>query len=417
MALPLHFRRVVVTGMGILSPLGIGVEPNWKSLIEGRSGIDRITKFDCSNFPVQIAGEVKNFQVEHFMPHRESRRMDLFTQYGLAAAIMAVEDAHLEVTSQNADRRGVLIGSGIGGIQSIQKSYKTFLDKGAAGISPFFILQAISNLISGYVSIKYDMKGPNSCVVTACSTGAHAIGDAFRLIREARADVMVAGGAEAAICELGVSGFAAMRALSIRNYEPQKASRPFDKNRDGFVMADGAAVIVLEELESAKKRGASIVAEMIGYGFNSDASHITNPSPNGEGGARCMKLAIDDARLCPSDIGYINAHGTSTDAGDIAETHAIKTVFEGDAKKVSISSTKSMTGHMLGAAGSSEAIFSILALKHQVIPPTINLDEPDPQCDLDYTPHEARDKKLDYALSNSFGFGGTNAGLIFKRFL
>src|SRR3989338_5043898 len=414
--MPLNRRRVVVTGMGILSPLGIGVESNWKNLIEGRSGIDRITKFDCSTFPVQIAGEIKNFQVDAFIPHRESRRMDFFTQYGLAAAQMAVEDSHLEVPFHNAERFGVLIGSGIGGIQSIQKSYKTFLEKGASGIGPFFILQAISNLISGYVSIKYGMKGPNSCVVTACSTGAHAIGDAFRHIQEGRADAMVAGGAEAAICELGVSGFAAMRALSTQNHEPQKASRPFDKNRDGFVMAEGAAVLVLEELEFAKKRGGSIYAEIVGYGLNSDASHITNPSPNGEGAARCMKLAIDDAGLRPSDIDYINAHGTSTDAGDIAETCAIKTVFEDYAKKVSISSTKSMTGHMLGAAGSSEALFSILALKYHVIPPTINLDESDPKCDLDYTPHKARSKKIEVVLSNSFGFGGTNAGLIFKRF-
>ena len=409
-------RRVVVTGLGILSPLGIGVQSNWTKLTEGCSGIDRITRFECSTFPVQIAGEVKSFEANQFIPHREIRRMDLFTQYGLAAAQMAIQDAHLEVSVDNAERRGVLIGSGIGGLQSIQKSYKTFLEKGAQSFGPFFILQAISNLISGYVSIKYGMKGPNSCVVTACATGAHAIGDAFRHIQEDRADVMVAGGAEAAVCEMGIGGFAAMRALSTRNHEPQKASRPFDKNRDGFVMAEGAGVCVLEELEHAKKRGASIYAEIIGYGLNSDASHITNPSANGEGAARCMKLALEDAGIHPCDIGYLNAHGTSTDVGDVAETNAIKAVFKEEAKKISISSTKSMTGHMLGAAGSSEAIFSILALKHQVIPPTINLDEPDPQCDLDYTPHEARNKKMEYALSNSFGFGGTNAVLIFKKF-
>ncbi len=411
-----HHRRVVVTGLGILSPLGIGVQSNWTQLTEGCSGIDRITRFECSTFPVQIAGEVKNFQVDQFIPHRESRRMDLVAHYGLAATQMAVEDAHLEVTPQDAQRIGVLIGSGIGGLQSIQKSYKTFLEKGAEGLGPFFILQAISNLISGYVSIKYGMKGPNSCVVTACATGAHAIGDAFHHIQEGRADAMVAGGAEAAVCELGVGGFAAMRALSTRNHEPQKASRPFDKNRDGFVMAEGAGVLVLEEFERAKKRGAPIYAELVGYGLNGDASHITNPSPSGEGAARCMKLALEEAKIHPSDVGYINAHGTSTDAGDVAETNALKTVFGDHAKKVSVSSTKSMTGHMLGAAGSTEAIFSILALKHGVIPPTINLDEPDPQCDLDYTPHTARSKKLDYALSNSFGFGGTNAVLIFKIF-
>lgn len=408
-------RRVVVTGLGMLCPLGNDVSMSWKACVEGKSGIDRITHFDCSKFSSQIAGEVKNFNPEQFISFKDAKRMDLVCQYGVSAAKMAVENSGLQIMSKNAERVGVLIGSGIGGIQSIEKTYKNYLEKGPRNISAFFILQAISNLISGHVSIMYGAKGPNSCVVTACSTGAHAIGDSFKLIREGYADAMIAGGAEAAICELGVGGFASMKALSTRNNEPQKASRPFDKDRDGFVIAEGSGVIVLEELESAKKRGATIYAEIIGYALNGDASHVTNPSPDGEGAARCMNLALKDAQLNYSNVDYINTHGTSTDAGDVAETRAVKSVFKEEVNKVSISSTKSMTGHMLGAAGSVEAIFSVLSLKDQVVPPTINLDNPDPECDLDYTPHTARQKKIEISMSNSFGFGGTNAVLIFKK--
>lgn len=409
-------RRVVVTGMGIVSPLGIGVEKNWDALTKGRSGIRRIQKFDASQLSSQIAGEIPDFNIDHYLPPKESRRLDSFCHYGYVAAEMAIKDSQIEITEKNAERVGVLIGSGVGGLQSIVDTSKDLTQKGPRRVSPFFILQAICNTISGYVSIRFGIKGPNSCVVTACSTSAHAIGDSFRHIQYGTADVMIAGGADAAVCEIGVAGFCSMKALSTRNQEPEKASRPFDKNRDGFVIAEGAAVVILEELESAKKRGAKIVAEMIGYGLNSDAYHLTNPSPNGEGAARCMGLAISDAGISPREVGYINAHGTSTDAGDIAETEAIKSLLKEDAKKVSVSSTKSMTGHMLGAAGAAEAIFSILALKHQLIPPTINLDEPDPRCDLDYTPHRAKEKKIEIALSNSFGFGGTNAGIIFRRF-
>ncbi len=409
-------RRVVVTGMGIVSPLGIGVEKNWDALTKGRSGIRRIQKFDASQLSSQIAGEIPDFNIDRYLPPKESRRLDSFCHYGYVASEMAIKDSQIEITEKNAERVGVLIGSGVGGLQSIVDTSKDLTQKGARRVSPFFILQAICNTISGYVSIRFGTKGPNSCVVTACSTSAHAIGDSFRHIQYGTADVMIAGGADAAVCEIGVAGFCSMKALSTRNQEPEKASRPFDKDRDGFVIAEGAAIVVLEELESAKKRGAKIVAEMIGYGLNSDAYHLTNPSPNGEGAARCMALAISDAGISPPEVGYINAHGTSTDAGDIAETEAIKSLLKGDAKKVSVSSTKSMTGHMLGAAGAAEAIFSILALKHQLIPPTINLDEPDPRCDLDYTPHRAKEKKIEIALSNSFGFGGTNAGIIFRRF-
>ena len=408
-------RRVVVTGIGILSPLGNSVSQTWKALSQGQSGIGPITRFDASKFLSHIAGELKEFNSDQVLSPKDTKRMDPVIQYGVIAAHEAIQDSGLNILEDTPERIGTLIGSGIGGIQSIERTCRTYFEKGARGISPFFIPQAICNLISGYVSIKYGAKGPNTCVVTACSTGAHAIGDSFRMIQHGTADVMICGGSEAAICELGVGGFSAMRALSTRNHEPQKASRPFDKDRDGFVMAEGSGILILEEYERAKKRGAKLYAEVIGYGLNADAFHITNPSPNGEGAARCMTLALEDAQLSCDVIDYINAHGTSTDAGDIAETNAIKTVFKEGAKKVSISSTKSMTGHMLGAAGSSEAIFSILALNHQVIPPTINLDNPDPLCDLDYTPHEAREKKCEVVMSNSFGFGGTNGVLIFRK--
>lgn len=406
-----------MTGMGIVSPLGISVEKNWDAVIRGRSGIRRIQKFDASKLPSQIAGEVPEFNIDSYLPPKESRRLDSFCHYGYVAAEMAIKDSGIEISEKNAERAGVLIGSGVGGLQSVVDTAKEMAEKGPRRVSPFFILQTICNTVSGYVSIRFGLKGVNSCVVTACSTSAHAIGDSFRHIQHGTADIMVAGGADAAVCEIGMAGFCAMKALSTRNEEPEKASRPFDKNRDGFVIAEGAAVVVLEELESAKKRGAKIYAEMIGYGLNSDAYHLTNPSPNGEGAARCMRLAIADAGITPVDVDYINAHGTSTDAGDIAETEAIKWVFKEEAKRVSVSSTKSMTGHMLGAAGAVEAIFSILALREGVIPPTINLDEPDPRCDLDYTPNQAREKKMKVALSNSFGFGGTNAGILFRRFV
>lgn len=410
-------RRVVVTGIGMVSPLGIGVEKNWDAVIHGRSGIRHIQKFDASKLPSQIAGEIPGFNIDQYLPPKESRRLDSFCHYGVVAAEMAIHDSGIEISEKNAERAGVLIGSGVGGLQSIVDTANEMAQKGPRRVSPFFILQAICNTASGYVSIRFGLKGPNSCVVTACSTSAHAIGDSFRHIQHGTADVMVAGGADAAVCEIGMAGFCSMKALSMRNQEPEKASRPFDKDRDGFVIAEGAAVVVLEELEMAKKRGAKIYAEMIGYGLNSDAYHLTNPSPNGEGAARCMGLAIVDAGISPKDVDYINAHGTSTDAGDIAETEAIKSIFKEEAKKVSVSSTKSMTGHMLGAAGAVEAIFSILALKEGVIPPTINLDEPDPRCDLDYTPKQAKEKKIKVALSNSFGFGGTNAGILFRRFI
>ena len=401
--------------MGVISPLGIGLSENWEALSAGRSGIGRITRFDASRCASQIAGEVKGFDVSAYMSPRESRRFDPFAHFGIAAAQLAMKDSGFEVTSENAERLGVIIGSGIGGLQSIVKGQKVLDEKSPNRLTPFFILQVICNMISGEVSIRYGAKGPNSCVVTACSTGAHAIGDAFRHIQWGTADAMIAGGADAVISELGVSGFTAMKALSTRNDAPQQASRPFDKERDGFVIAEGAGVVVLEELESAKKRNARIYAEIIGYALNSDASHLTAPSPNGEGGARCMRLVLKDAGLSPNQVDYINTHGTSTGAGDIAETEAIKTVFGESAKKVSLSSTKSMTGHMLGAAGGAESIFSVLAIQHQIVPPTINLESPDPKCDLDYTPRQAREKKINIALSNSFGFGGTNAGLIFRR--
>lgn len=407
-----------VTGFGIVSPLGTGVEKNWEALSHGRSGVSSITKFDASRLSSRIAGEVRDFQVNDFLSPKESRRYDPFIHYGVAAADMAMRDSGLKVTDQNLERVGVIIGSGIGGLQSVVQTQHILDEKSPDRISPFFILQAICNTPSGIVSIRYGAKGPNLCIVTACATGAHSIGEAFRHIQFGTADAMIAGGADADICELGVAAFCAMKALSTkRNEKPQKASRPFDQERDGFVIAEGAGVMILEELEGAKKRGAHIYAEIIGYALNADANHLTAPTKDGDGPARCMTLALQDARISPEEVDYINAHGTSTDAGDIAETNAIKKVFKEHAKKISISSTKSMTGHMLGAAGSSEAIYSILAMEHHLIPPTLNLDHPDPACDLDYTPHVAREKELKVVLSNSFGFGGTNASLVFRKFV
>lgn len=407
-------RRIVVTGLGLVTPLGTGVDKTWKAICAGESGIGRITKFDPSAYDAQIAGEVKDFDPARFVEKKEIKKMDTFIHYAVGAAQMAVDDAGLKVQPDEATRVGVYIGSGIGGLGSIEHYHDVLKDKGPGRVSPFFIPMTIINLASGQVAIRLGAKGPNSCAVTACATGNHCIGDAFRLIQRGDADVMVAGGAEAAITPLGVAGFAAAKALSFRNAEPARASRPFDADRDGFVLGEGAGVVVLEELEHARRRGARIYAEIIGYGMNSDAYHITAPPEEGEGAVRCMELALKDAGIAKEQIGYINAHGTSTMA-DAIETRAIKTVFGEQAYRIPVSSTKSMTGHLLGAAGGIEAVFSILALHHGILPPTINLDHPDPACDLDYVPHKARPAAIRAALSNSFGFGGVNACLIFGR--
>ncbi|HEU4684955.1 MAG TPA: beta-ketoacyl-ACP synthase II [Nitrospira sp.] len=407
-------RRIVVTGLGLVTPLGTGVEKTWKALCAGESGIGRITKFDPTGFDAQIAGEVKDFDPAAFIEKKEIKKMDTFIHYAVGAAQMAVDDAGLKVPPEEAVRIGVYIGSGIGGLGSIEHYHDVLKEKGPGRVSPFFIPMTIINLASGQVAIRLGAKGPNSCAVTACATGNHCIGDAVRLIQRGDADVMVAGGAEAAITRLGVAGFAAAKALSFRNAEPTRASRPFDKDRDGFVLGEGAGVIVLEEAQHARRRGARIYAEVIGYGMNSDAYHITAPSEGGEGAVRCMELALKDAGIAKDEVGYINAHGTSTMA-DAIETKAIKQVFGERAYRIPVSSTKSMTGHLLGAAGGIEAVFSILALHHGVLPPTINLDNPDPECDLDYVPHKARSASITVALSNSFGFGGVNACLLFRK--
>jgi len=407
-------RRIVVTGLGLVTPLGTGVEKTWKPLCAGESGIGRITKFEPTGYDAQIAGEVKDFDPAQFIEKKEIKKMDTFIHYAVGAALMAADDAGLKVTPEQATKVGVYIGSGIGGLGSIENYYKILLEKGPGRVSPFFIPMTIINLASGQVAIRLGAKGPNSCAVTACATGNHCIGDAYRLIQRGDADVMVAGGAEAAITTLGVAGFAASKALSFRNSEPTKASRPFDKDRDGFVLGEGAGVVVLEELDHARRRGARIYAEVIGYGMNSDAYHITAPSEDGEGAVRCIELALKDAGIPKDQVGYINAHGTSTMA-DAIETKAIKQVFGERAYRIPVSSTKSMIGHLLGAAGGVEAIFSVLALYHGILPPTINLDHPDPECDLDYVPHKARQANVNVALSNSFGFGGVNACLLFKK--
>jgi 3-oxoacyl-[acyl-carrier-protein] synthase II len=407
-------RRVVVTGLGLVTPLGMGVEKTWKALCAGESGIRRITKFDPTGYDAQIAGEVRDFDPAQFIEKKEIKKMDTFIHYAVGASQLAVDDAGFKVTPEEAPQVGVYIGSGIGGLGSIEHYHSVLKEKGPGRVSPFFIPMTIINLASGQVAIRIGAKGPNSCAVTACATGNHCIGDAFRLIQRGDADVMVAGGAEAAVTPLGVAGFAASKALSFRNDEPTRASRPFDRDRDGFVLGEGAGVVVIEELEHARRRGARIYAEVIGYGLNSDAYHITAPPEGGEGAVRCMELALMDAGIGKDQIGYINAHGTSTMA-DAIETRAIKTVFGERAFHIPVSSTKSMTGHLLGAAGGIEAVFSILALFHGVLPPTINLENPDPVCDLDYVPNKARPAAVKAALSNSFGFGGVNACLIFKR--
>ncbi|MDZ7754276.1 MAG: beta-ketoacyl-ACP synthase II [Gammaproteobacteria bacterium] len=408
-------RRVVVTGLGMVSPVGNTVEDTWRNIVAGKSGMAPITHFDVSDFSVRFAATVKDFDVSQYIKPKEAKKMDPFIHYGIAAGMQAIQDSGIAVTEANAERIGIAIGSGIGGLPGIEKGCDALVRGGARKVSPFFVPSNIINMIAGNLSIEYGIKGPNYGIVTACSTGTHNIGDAGRMIERGDVDVMVAGGAEMATCPLGVAGFASARALSTRNDEPERASRPWDVGRDGFVLADGAGVVVLEEYEHAKARGARIYCELAGFGMSSDAYHMTAPSPGGEGASRCMEIALADAGMTPEAVDYINAHGTSTPAGDIAETDAIKHTFGDHAYKVAVSSTKSMIGHLLGAAGGVEAVFCILALRDQVAPPTINLEEPDPQCDLDYVPKEARQMKLDVAMSNSFGFGGTNGTLIFKH--
>jgi 3-oxoacyl-[acyl-carrier-protein] synthase II len=409
-------RRVVVTGLGLVTPLGIGVQETWDALIEGKSGVGRITQFDCSSYPVQIAAEVKNFDPSQYIEPKELKKMDRFIHFAIAASDMAMKDSGLKITKENADRVGVIIGSGMGGLPMIEHYHKTLLEKGHRRISPFFIPMIIINLAAGQVSIRYGAKGPNSSPCTACATGSHSIGDAFRIIQYGMADAMIAGGTEAVITPMGVAGFAAMKALSTRNNEPERASRPFDIDRDGFVMGEGAGIVILEELNHALRRGAKIYAEVIGYGMSGDAYHITSPAPEGEGAARCMEAALKDAGIRPEEVNYINAHGTSTKYGDELETMAIKKVFGEHAYKLSVSSTKSMTGHLLGAAGGVEAVITVLSIYHNIVPPTINLEKPDPACDLDYVPNKAKKMEVNCAISNSFGFGGTNACLIFRKF-
>lgn len=409
-------RRVVVTGLGLVTPVGIGVKTSWEALLEGRSGIGVIRTFDSSDLPVHIAGEVKDFDPLQYIEPKEVKKMDRFIHFAVAASTMAMEDSGLTITAENAERIGVIIGSGIGGLPAIEHYHKTYLEKGYRRITPFFIPMLIINLASGQVSIKFGAKGPNSAVATACATGSHAIGDAFKVIQRGDADVMIAGGAESVITPMAIGGFAVMKALSTRNGEPERASRPFDSDRDGFVMGEGAGIVILESLENAKKRDAKVYAEVAGYGMTSDAYHITSPAPEGAGAASCMALTLKDAGVSPEVVDYINAHGTSTKYGDELETAAIKTVFKDHAYKLSVSSTKSMTGHLLGAAGGVETVIAILSIQNNVIPPTINLDNPDPECDLDYVPHKPRYRNVECALSNSFGFGGTNACLLFKKF-
>jgi 3-oxoacyl-[acyl-carrier-protein] synthase II len=408
-------RRVVVTGLGIVSPVGLSIVDAWDNITSGRSGIRPITSFDVSDFSVRFGGTIEGFDVSEYVAKKDARKMDLFLHYGVAAGIQAFRDAGLVVSEQNAERIGVSIGSGIGGLLGIEKNYDAYKNGGPRKISPFFAPSSITNMISGNLSIMYGLKGPNIAMVTACTTGTHSIGEAARIIAYGDADVMLAGGAEMASTPTGLGGFAAARALSTRNDDPQTASRPWDKDRDGFVLGDGAGVMVLEEYSSARARGANIYAELAGYGMSGDAYHMTLPSENGEGAARCMRNALRDGGLNPERVDYVNAHGTSTPAGDIAEVCAIKTALGEHARQAAVSSTKSMTGHLLGAAGGVEAIFTVLAIRDQIAPPTINQFTADPECDLDFVPNEARSMKIDVAMSNSFGFGGTNGSLVFKK--
>jgi len=409
-------RRVVVTGVGLVSPVGIGTEETWQAVRNGKSGIGRITAFDSTEFACRIAGEVKDFDPHKYVEKKEIKKMGRFIQFAIAASDYAISRSGLKVDADNEEQVGVYIGSGIGGFEVIEREHKALLEHGPRRISPFFIPATIINLASGYVSIRTGAKGPNSATATACTTSAHSIGDSFRLIQRGDADVMICGGAEACISPMGIGGFAAMRALSTRNDEPERASRPWDKDRDGFVVGEGAGIVVLEELDTAKKRGAKIVAEVVGYGMSADAHHVTAPSENGDGAFRVMRNALRDAGIEPPQIDYINAHGTSTDIGDRIETIAIKRCFGEHAYKVAVSSTKSMTGHLLGGAGGLEAGITVMAIRDQVAPPTTNYETRDPECDLDYVPNAARPMRIDYALSNSFGFGGTNGALIFKRY-
>ncbi|MCP4698879.1 MAG: beta-ketoacyl-ACP synthase II, partial [Gammaproteobacteria bacterium] len=408
-------RRVVITGLGIVSPLGSTVKDAWEAVLAGKSGIKPITRFDTAGFSVRFGGSVAGFDIKQYLSSKDARKMDTFIHYGIAAGVQAMEDAGLEINAENAERTGCAVGAGIGGLPGIEIGHNAYLKGGPRKISPFFVPGNIINMVAGNLSIRYGLKGPNYAIVTACSTGTHSIANAARIIEYGDADAMLAGGTEMATCPMGLGGFAAARALSTRNDDPQTASRPWDADRDGFVLGDGAGVVVLEEYEQAKRRGARIYAEVLGSGMSSDAYHITLPVKDGEGASRCMTNALRDAGINPDAVDYINAHGTSTPAGDKAETDAIKKAFGEHAKRVAISSTKSMTGHLLGAAGGVEAIFIALSIRDQVAPPTINLFTPDPECDLDYIPHQAREMKIDMAISNSFGFGGTNGTLVFKR--
>jgi len=409
-------RRVVITGLGAVTPLGIGVGSTWEAILAGRSGVGRITKFDPSDFSTTIAAEVKGFVPEDFIDRKEIKRMDPFIHLAMASAHFAMTDAGLTIDEELAPRVGVYMGSGLGGLSTLERYHQAYLEEGVRKISPFFIPMLISNLAPGHIAIRYGAKGPNITTTTACAASSHAIGEALLAIRRGVCDAVIAGGSEATITPMGLGGFCAMKALSTRNGDPAGASRPFDKDRDGFVMGEGAAMLILEELGFAKKRGANIYAELCGYGASGDAHHVTAPAPGGEGAVRCMRAALSDARVSPGEVDYINAHGTSTPYNDVFETMAIKTVFGDHAQDLMVSSTKSMTGHLLGAAGAAEGLFSILAIRDGVVPPTINYTTPDPECDLDYVPNEARSKEVRYALSNSFGFGGTNSCLLFGRF-
>ncbi|OPY71516.1 MAG: 3-oxoacyl-(acyl-carrier-protein) synthase 2 [Syntrophorhabdus sp. PtaU1.Bin002] len=409
-------RRVVVTGIGLVTPCGVGVDNVWKNILNGRSGIGPLTRFDTTRFDTKFAGEIKAFNPEDYVPPKEVKKMDLFIQYALGAAHEAVGDAALDMASEDPERIGVVVGTGLGGLPTIERYHSVLLERGPGRITPFFIPMLIANEAPGHIAIQHGFKGPNLCIVTACATGAHSIGEAFRIIQYGDADVMVAGGSEANLTPLTVGGFNAMKALSTRNDAPEKASRPFDRDRDGFVVAEGSGILIMEELEHAQKRGANIYAELVGYGYNGDAYHITSPCPDGDGFIRCIKMALRDAGIAPNGVDYINAHGTSTKLNDYTETLAIKEVFKEKAYAIPVSSTKSMTGHLLGAAGAVEAIFTILSIRDRMCPPTINYENPDPDCDLDYVPNTARSHNINVAMSNAFGFGGTNSTLIFRRF-